>query len=529
MGSKMKRLRMQQISKYYSANNVQALKDASLEADQGAIHGVVGENGAGKTTLMKILCGMEREDSGAIFLNGSQIRIPNPKVAYRYGIGMVHQHFRLIDSFTVAQNVGLGVEPKGRIPFWISSKRLEETVFHLTQQTGLRLDPTGIVGRLPMGQKQKAEILRLLYRNVDLLILDEPTSVLNDREVDELFQTLYRLKEQGKTILFITHKLHELTQIADEVTVLRKGKTVFHSPMSGTDPKELAFQMVGDVAPVERGDNRVDEQTPPFVSVRNLSVLNPWNKEILSSLSFDVHRGEILGIGGVAGNGQQTLAQALFGLIPIDDGEIFFDNLPIQHQSPAQRRRSGIGYIPEDRLYQGSSLYATISENLIVDRFRHPPLCKKGWLSSRSIRNHTDPLIRQFRIEPADGRTRAGLLSGGNIQKTLLAREISARPQFLIVSEPTWGLDLRAADLVHRQLQTLRDQQSSVILFSSNLQELILLSDRILIMYKGTFAARLTPQELREGDRDSHKLRHYLSGLHALDDPHSEEIHETLR
>ncbi len=525
----MKYLRMQQITKYYSANQVQALEDASLEADRGTIHGIVGENGAGKTTLMKILCGMEQEDSGTIVLKESPVRIPNPKVAYRYGIGMVHQHFRLIDRFTVAQNVGLGVEPKGRVPFWISSKRMEETVFQLCQQTGLRLDPTAIVGRLTMGQKQKAEILRLLYRNVDLLILDEPTSVLNDREVDELFQTLHRLREQGKTLLFITHKLHELMQIADTVTVLRKGKTVFHSPTNRTDPKELAVQMVGAVIPVEREDNRVVEDHPPLVSVRNLSVLNPWNKEILSSLSFDLCRGEILGIGGVTGNGQQTLAQALFGLIPIDRGEILFDNRAIQHQSPAERRRSGMGYIPEDRLYQGSSLYATISENLIVDRFRLPLLCKKGCLSPRSVRIHTDPLIQQFRIEPADGRTRVGLLSGGNIQKTVIAREISARPRFLIVSEPTWGLDLRAADLVHRQLQTLRDQKSSMILFSSNLQELILLSDRILIMYKGTFTALVTPQELRGGDRDFSKLRHYLSGLHALDDPQTEEIHETLR
>ncbi|HMQ54767.1 MAG TPA: ABC transporter ATP-binding protein [Anaerolineae bacterium] len=475
---------MQNITKIYS-NGVVANRDVNFSVQKGEIHALVGENGAGKSTLMKILYGLEQKTGGRILLNGQATEIKNPHQAIDLGIGMVHQNFMLVPSFTIAENVVLGREPvKGRLVDTEAAIRVTERI---AQEYGLDVDPLARVEATPVGMRQRVEILKTLYRGADLLILDEPTAVLTPQETDELFQAVRRLVDQGKTVIFITHKLIEVKEISDRVTVMRLGQVTGKVRTADVSEEDIARMMVGREV-LFRVEKPEQPRGEAVAEVRELGYVSATGRPMLRDVSFNVYAGEILGIAGVEGNGQTELAEVLSGLKTPTTGQALVQGESILGHGPRGVRRAGVAHIPEDRLTNGVALEASIAENLAVDRYYRPPFTRRGVLSLKQIRRQAEALIETFDIRTSGYNAPIGSLSGGNMQKVVIAREFSADPLLLIAAQPTRGVDIGASEFVRRQLVEARNKGQAVLLISADLAEILSLADRIAVMYKGQIA-----------------------------------------
>lgn len=465
-------------------NGVLANDGVNLSIERGEIHALVGENGAGKSTLVKILYGLETPTSGEIRLRDTPVHIPNPQAAINLGIGMVHQNFMLVDSFTVAENITLGRET-ARIRGAVLDRRKAITDTEaLSKQYGLYVEPTARIDTIPVGMRQRVEILKALYRGVEILILDEPTAVLTPRETQDLFAAIHNLVQGGKTVIFITHKLREVMEISNRVTVMRDARRVGTVQTSETNQAELARMMVGrevfmqvDKPPVQRGQ--------PVLEVHNLTYVNDTGRTLVHNVSFKVHEAEILGIAGVEGNGQTELIEVLTGLRAASAGEALVVNQPVLGHGPRKVREAHVAHIPEDRLTNGVAVAASISDNLIVDRYYRAPMTRGGLLNLSAIRANSDAMIKQFGILATNSEVPVGSLSGGNMQKVVLARELSAEPRLLIAAQPTRGVDIGAIEYIHQQLVDQRTGGLAILLVSADLQEVMKLSDRIMVMYNG--------------------------------------------
>jgi simple sugar transport system ATP-binding protein len=473
-------LEMRRITKLFPG--VIANADVNFQVEQGEIHALVGENGAGKTTLMNILYGIYTPDAGEILLDGQSVKIPNPHTAIRLGVGMVHQHFQLVPSLTVAENVVLGYEPRHNL--FVANKEMVVRVQTLSKEFGLRVDPLTRVADLSVGEQQRVEILKLLYRDARLLVFDEPTAVLTPQETQELFQVMRRLVAEGRTAIFITHKLDEIMSTCRRATVLRQGRVVGEVEVANSSSEEIARLMVGrDVGSVQR----VSRQEPgsPQLILDRVDALDERDLPALRQVTLAVNTGEILGLAGVEGNGQRELAEVLVGNRKPEGGTIKLQGEDITRLSDRKRREAGMSFIPEDRNGQGVSSKMTIWENNIANSYYRPPVSKWRVIDVKYARYVTRKLIKAFDIRTRDESTIVGNLSGGNVQKVIIARELAHTPTVLIAAQPTRGLDIGAARIVHVLLLKLRAEGVAILLISADLDELLALSDRIAVIYEG--------------------------------------------
>lgn len=477
-------LRMENITKTFPG--VLANDRISVDLMEGEIHALLGENGAGKTTLMNILYGLYRADDGKIFLNGGEVVIDSPKRAIELGIGMVHQHFMLIPPLTVMENIVLGHEPNKN--GMIDLAQAEKDVSELSQRFGLYVSPRAKVESITVGMQQRVEILKALYRQVKILILDEPTAVLTPQEVEELFSVIKSLTERGLSIFFITHKLEEVMAISDRVTVIRGGRVVDTVPTAETDMVSLARMMVGREV-VLRVNREKMKAGKTILKVSNLHVLDNRRLPAVREVSFEVKEGEIVGIAGVDGNGQTELEEALTGLRKVESGQVFFSGEDISNLSKRERIKKGLSHVPQDRHKMGLIMDFTVAENLILGDQREKPYANGPVLNLATIREKARALIKKFDIRCPHEQLPARSLSGGNQQKLVVAREFKREPRLLIAAQPTRGLDVGATEFVHNQLLEFRRRGKGVLLISLELEEIMSLSDRILVIYEGEITA----------------------------------------
>ncbi len=468
---------------------VVANRDVSFSVRRGEVHALVGENGAGKSTLMKTLYGMQRPDEGEIAVDGEAVRFRNPGEAIAAGIGMVHQHFMLADNLTVLENVVLGAEPTrfGRLDVRTATARITE----LSDRYGLGVDPAAVVETLGVGDRQRVEILKVLYRGARVLILDEPTAVLVPQEVDELFTSLRGLTAEGVSVVFISHKLDEVLKVADTVTVLRGGTTVATVDPRTTSARELAQLMVGSELP-SPGARTSTVTDVVELAVEHLSVRSPEGRTVVDDVSLSVRRGEVVGIAGVEGNGQVELVEALLGLRAAE-GTVRLGQSDISGWSTRRRRESGIGYVPEDRHRQGLLLSATLWENRILGHSGRRPWRRGPWIDRGAARRDTTRIVRDYGVRTPGIEVPAFALSGGNQQKLVIGREMSGQPTLLVASHPTRGVDVGAQAAVWEALRTARADGLAVLLVSADLEELIGLSDRLVVMLRGRLVAEVDP------------------------------------
>ncbi len=499
-------LTLREITKRFG--QVTANDQVSIEVRPGTIHALVGENGAGKSTAMRIAYGFYQPDGGEIVIDGSPRILASPKDAIALGIGMVHQHFMLVEPMTVAENVALGAEPLrsgvgARLGIGLDWRRAEAEIERLAAEVGLAVDPRAKISDLSVGEQQRVELLKALYRQARLLILDEPTAVLAPQDTAELFRTLRQMRAQGKTIVLITHKLAEVLEISDEVTVMRDGRVVGRVATAATSAPELARMMVGrDVLlRVEKSPRAVQPSTEPVLAVRDLVVSRPAAERAsarLSGVSFEVHAGEIVGVAGVEGNGQTELIEALAGLTApgLTSGSIELDGENLVPLRAHARRARGLAHIPEDRHRRGLVLDFALAENVILGVQDRPPTVSHvgaAWMDLHAIRTATEALLAEFDVRPANPDLAARALSGGNQQKLVVGREMGQRPKLLLVSQPTRGVDIGAIEFIHRQLLALRDRGVAILLVSAELEEVTALSDRLLVFHAGKIAAEVDP------------------------------------
>lgn len=478
---------------------VVANDDIDFSVKQGEIHALVGENGAGKTTLMRILYGLEQEDSGNISIDGRDVDIPYPQAAIDLGIGMVHQHFKLIQSFTVGENIVLGEEPREN-RYFLDSGEVGDIVNQLSRDFGFEIDPEAKVQDLSLGVQQVVEILKLLYRNAELLIFDEPTSVLTPNETEGLFHLINELKEQGKTIIYITHRLGEVEEISGRVTVLRDGKVVKVKETSKTSQEEIAELMVGEeVKKVTSTKTTKEEKLKKILKVKDLVVSNNIGLTAVGSVSLSVHSGEIATIVGVEGNGQSELVESLIGLRSVEDGEIVFEDEDINDRSVRERRDSGFSLTPQEKYTRGVSSDSSLRENFISTTYHKEPLSKNGFLDLKNINNAVNHAIDEYKIKVSGPDAKISSLSGGNIQKAILARELSGDQEFIIASHPTQGIDVRSIQFVHEKLLDLKDRGKAILLVTGDLDEAIEISDRIMVMYEGEIVYETTAERSDKG------------------------------
>lgn len=483
MGNKV--LQMNNIMKIYP-NGVIAVEDVTFELIRGEIHALLGENGAGKSTLMKVLFGLESPEQGQIILNDVETTIKSPQDAISKGIGMVHQHFMLVPSLTVAENIILGVEPvKNKL--LIDINKAIEISREIAEKYNFEIDVTSKVEELPVGIKQKVEILKALYRGADVLILDEPTAVLTPQETDELFTQLKKLKEKGHTIIFISHKLDEIKEICDRATIMRNGKSKGTYNVADISTSEMSRLMVGrDV--VMSFDKKPTELKEVVMKVRNLTIKGLTGVLRVDDLSFDLKGGEIFGIAGVEGNGQGHLVEAITGLSNKYNGDIFVFNENIKKHSIKKIRDIGMAHIPEDRMTLGCAKNMNILDNILSNQFDSKEYSGKVMLKSKKIQQRVNELIKEYLIKCKSYKQSVGMLSGGNIQKVVVAREFSTRPKIIIANQPTRGIDVGAASFIRQRIIQFRDEGCAVILISADLNEVFELSDRLAVMYKGKFS-----------------------------------------
>jgi len=489
---------------------VVANDDINIEVGAAEIHAIVGENGAGKSTLMKILYGMQRPDEGTIEVNGREMHFRSPKDAIGAGIGMVHQHFMLADNLSVLENIVLGSEPhKGPL---LDYAKARKRITELSGTYGMPLDPDRLVEELSVGERQRAEIIKVLYRGARILILDEPTAVLVPHEVDELFRNLRELKREGVTVIFISHKLDEVLAIADRITVIRAGRTVKSVDPDEVTARQLAELMVGSELP--RPETRASTVTDVVeLAVEGVGVRGAGDRWLLRDVSFEIHQGEVVGIAGVEGNGQSELVQVIMGLRTTERGRIVLSDRDITHDSTHDRRTSGIGYIPEDRHEMGLLLSAPLWENAMLGHQDKEPFARGIWVNKSGARERTAELIRDFRVAAPSVDVSAFALSGGNQQKLIVGREMTAEPTLLIASQPTRGIDVGAQASVWEAIREARRSGLALLLISADLEELIGLSDTLYVIYGGRLVAKLEPNTVTPEELGS-----YMTGAHIDDD-----------
>ncbi len=487
----MNAVEMRNISKQFPG--VLANDRVAISIEKGSIHAIIGENGAGKSTLMNILYGLHHPDEGEIFLYGKKVSIHNPRLAMKMGIGMVHQHFMLVPSLSIAENVVLGSEPQKGIAF--DRTRAINITRELSQQYGLEVEATIKVEDTTVGIQQRVEILKTLYRGAQILILDEPTAILTPQEVKELFKTLRFLSKSGKTITFISHKLQEVLEIADNITVMRRGRVVGNLPAKHATEKQLASLMVGRevLFEIEKQRSHIGEK---LLEIRHVKVLDKRALLAVNEVSLTVHQGEILGIAGVEGNGQSELVEAITGLRQVYEGEILLNAHRIHQSSVMERRKRGMAHIPEDRMSVGLNLKGSIGENLIAGKHNQSPYKGHFFRTNRpQIAAYGQRLIDTFDIRTPDADSSASTLSGGNMQKLVVAREFSFDAPCLIVSQPTRGVDVGAIESIHQMILDQCASGAGVLLVSAELDEIYTLSDRILVIYEGEIVGEFNPKQ----------------------------------
>lgn len=473
---------------------IKANDDITLKLRKGEIHALLGENGAGKSTLMSVLFGLYKPEIGEIKKNGQTVKINNPNDANALGIGMVHQHFKLVEIFTVLENIILGVEPK-KMGF-IQKQTAKEKAISLSEQYGLKINPDAIIEKISVGMQQRVEILKMLYRDNDILIFDEPTAVLTPQEIDELMDIMRGFAKEGKSILFITHKLNEIMAVADRCTVLRKGKCIGTVDIKGTTKEDLSRMMVGrDVNfKVDK-----DEVAPKEIvlSVRGMTVPSTTHKNnAVKNVSFDVRAGEIVCLAGIDGNGQTEFISALTGLDKMSQGSITLAGKDLTKASIRSRSKSGISHIPEDRHKHGLVLDYSLEDNMVLQRYWEPRFQNKGFIRKGEVRDYAQKLIQQYDVRSGQGPiTLSRSMSGGNQQKAIVAREIDKDHKLLVAVQPTRGLDVGAIEYIHKQLVADRDEGKGVLLVSLELDEVMNVSDRILVMYEGEIVGELDPKK----------------------------------
>ena len=467
----------------------------TLQVKKGEIHALLGENGAGKSTLMSVLFGLYQPEKGIIKKDGQEVKIKNPNDANDLGIGMVHQHFKLVEDFTVLENIVLGMETTKHGVLKMEDAR--KKVMELSERYNLSIDPDSKIEDITVGMQQRVEILKMLYRDNEVLIFDEPTAVLTAAEIDELLNIMKNLIGEGKSIIFITHKLNEIKRAADRCTVLRKGKYIGTVEVAETSKEELSRMMVGrDVSfEVEKSPAKPGNV---ILEVKNLSVKSKTSqKSLLNNVSFKVRAGEILSIAGIEGNGQSELVYAITGLMKSNSGEIILNGKNIENESIRNRTLTGMGHIPEDRHKHGLVLDYTLAENMILQTYFKEPFQKNGFLQNNEIEKYSDRLIKQFDVRSGQGSdTIARSMSGGNQQKAIIAREIDRDPMLLVAVQPTRGLDVGAIEYIHKQLVNERDEGRAVLMVSLELDEVMNVSDRILVIYEGELVGEFKPEEI---------------------------------
>jgi simple sugar transport system ATP-binding protein len=497
-------LQMHGVSKRFPG--VLANDRVDFDVKSGEVHALLGENGAGKSTLMKILYGMYHPDEGEILLNGKPVTIASPTDAINLGIGMIHQHFMLVPTLTVAENVALGL-PSSRGPL-TDLDRVSARILELAKIYGLRIEPKAYVWQLSVGQQQRVEIIKALYRGAALLILDEPTAVLTPQEVDELFVIMRQMMKDGHGLVFISHKLHEVVEISNRVTVLRDGRKIGTRPTTETTKQILANWMVGrevgfapDRGDVQRGECRLQ--------LDQLSCGSDRGTPGLRSVSLDLYSSEILGIAGVSGNGQRELAESISGLRKITNGRVFLEGQDVTNFAPNELTERMLSYIPEERMRDGMIKNFTVAENLILREHQKQPYSRSGFLNLRGISSHSDELIKKFHVKTPSHDTLVKNLSGGNIQKVVLARELSRNPRVILAAQPTRGLDIGATEYVREQLMIERRKGTAIMLISEDLDEILALSDRIAVLYEGQIM-EIVPRESATPE----KLGLLMAGVH---------------
>lgn len=501
-------IEMLEITKVFPG--VRANDQVNLRVEQGEIHALLGENGAGKSTLMSILFGLYEPDSGVIKIRGEEVKIRSPNDATALRIGMVHQHFKLVHNFTVTENIVLGMEPHSALGN-LDLRGAEKRVAELSETYGLAVDPKAKIENITVGMQQRVEILKILYRNADILIFDEPTAVLTPQEIDELLAIFRRLKAEGKTILFITHKLREIKAAADRCTVLRRGKHIDTVNVAKVSEAELAEKMVGRVVSF-RIEKKPAKPGAVVLKIEDLTVIGAKGTPAVSGLSLEIRAGEVVGIAGVDGNGQSELVEAIAGLLPVSSGKVLLKNRDISRESIKRRNESGLGLVPEDRHKHGLILDFRIDENFILKSFRKPPYSGPlGFLRFPAIAKHAETLIKDFDIRAGKGpETPVKSMSGGNQQKVIIAREIDLSPDVLIISQPTRGLDVGAIEYIHRRIIAERDKGRAILLVSFELDEILGLCDRIAAVSKGQVAGVLPAEEA-----DERRIGAMMGGLRA--------------
>ena len=481
---------MKQIRKEFPATL--ANDNVDFTAYKGEIHALLGENGAGKSTLMNILTGVLRPDGGEILINGARVSMKSPGDALALGIGMIYQHFKLVKPFTVAENIVLGME-QVKI---LKTQALEQQVKALSEEYKIDINPASAIWQLSIGEQQRVEILKVLYRKANILILDEPTAVLTPDEVRELFGTLRNMAAMGCTIIFITHKMNEVMEFADRITVLRDGRLVKALKKEETTEQELAQLMVGREISMGRRNTENTTRNEAILRVKGLTVLNDKKLKAVNDLSFDLYAGEILGIAGVSGNGQKELMEALAGLRPTVSGYLEVRGEDISRSSPRERISRGVAFIPEDRYGFALIKTMTVAENASLKCYRKPEFCRRGVLNYRKLEQQAGRFIEEFEIKVGGPKSLVQSMSGGNAQKLILARETAENPSVILASYPERGLDLKATESIHKILVQEKSRGAGVLLVSEDLDEIFQLSDRVAVMYEGTFMGILPVGEV---------------------------------
>jgi simple sugar transport system ATP-binding protein len=479
-------------------NGVVANKKVSLDIEEKTIHAIVGENGAGKSTLMKIIFGIEEPQEGEIYVKGKKVNFKTPLDAIKQGIGMVHQHLMLAEDLTVVENLTLGIEPR-KYKIFLDKKRANDLVKGYVEKYKIDVPLDKKVKELPIGVKQRVEILKALLRDVDILILDEPTAVLTPQETEVLFKSLKELKSQGKTIIFISHKLKEVKEIADKVTVMRDGKVIATDDAANLTEHDIARLMVGREVSFERLEEGKNIGNV-VLKVENLNYINREKVQVLKNINFEVRAGEIVGIAGVEGNGQTELVEILTGLKGASNGAVYVFGKNIVNKSVREIREMGVAHIPEDRMKNGVADKAKIKENLISDRYYKKGFSKKGILNYPYIDSTSNELVKKFNILAPTIDAPVNALSGGNIQKVVVARELSSNPKVIIASQPVRGIDVGSEELVHNFIKDARDSGCAVLLVSADLDEILKLSTRILVIYNGEIVKTFNKVEGLKGE-----------------------------
>ncbi len=470
---------------------VLANDDVHLDVAVGEIHALLGENGAGKSTLMKVLYGLYRPDEGEVRLHGQPSGISTPADAIEAGVAMIHQHFMLVPTLTVAENVALGLASNGIL---LDTSEVAERIRELSSRYGLHVDPSAQVWQLAVGERQRVEIIKALYRDCRLLVLDEPTAVLTPIEVDELFVTLRTMAADGVGLIFISHKLDEVLALADRITVMRDGRVTGEAAPSETSKAELADMMVGrevQLAP----DRPASEPGGVRLAVADLRVAGDRGVDAVSGCSLEVRSGEVLGIAGVSGNGQRELAEAIAGLRPVADGDVRIDGAEVTGLHPSEVRAAGLAYVPEERMRDGVVGDFTVAENLILVAHDREPFSHRGMLRLGAIAERCRDLVERFAVKTPTLETTTSNLSGGNIQKLILARELSGQPKVLLAAQPTRGVDIGAAEYIHRRLIEERTSGNAILVISEDLDEVLALSDRVAVMFEGRIVADMDVAE----------------------------------